>query len=98
MLWGVCYRIGTGWWASVVALWRSARFRFDAETTRTLRRADLDTMGFGLVQLALGPFLVDHPVLLAALVGHVLAVTLVTGISLVLLHRRGGESAVSART
>ena len=38
-------------------------------------------MGFGLVKLALGPVLIDRPVLLAALVGHVLAVTLVTGLS-----------------
>ncbi|MEF8841881.1 MAG: hypothetical protein V5A62_09690 [Haloarculaceae archaeon] len=98
VLWDVCYRIGTGWWASVVALWRSARFRFDAGTVRTLRRADLETMGFGLVQLLLAPFLVDHPVLLAALVGHVLAVTAVTGLSIVLLHRRRREPAVSART
>jgi hypothetical protein len=98
VLWDVCYRIGTGWWASVVALWRSARFRFDPGTVRTLRRADLETMGFGLVQLLLVPFVLDHPVLLAALVGHVLAVTAVTGTSLVLLHRRRREPAVSART
>jgi hypothetical protein len=103
VLWDVCYRIGTGWWASVVALWRSARFRFDAGTVRTLRRADVETMGFGLVQLLFVPFLLDHPVLLVALVGHVLAVTAVTGLSIVLLHRREsgsdpGDPEVSART
>ena len=98
VLWDLCYRIGTGWWASVVALWRSARFRFDARTARVLRRADLETMGFGLVQLLLVPFLADHPVLLAAVVGHVLAETTVTGLSVVLLHRRRREPAVSART
>jgi hypothetical protein len=87
VLWDLCYRIGTGWWASVVALWRSARFRFDPDTARTLRRADLETMGFGVVQ-----------VLLVALVGHVVAVTLVTGLSVVLLHRRTREPTVSART
>jgi hypothetical protein len=98
VLWDLCYRIGTGWWASVVALWRSARFRFDPGTVRTLRRADLETMGFGFVQLLLVPFLLDHPVLLVALVGHVVAVTAVTGLSVVLLHRKGREPAVSART
>jgi hypothetical protein len=98
VLWDLCYRIGTGWWASVVALWRSARFRFDPGTARTLRRVDLENMGFGLVQLLLVPFLVDHPVLLAAVGGHVLAVTLVTGLSVVLLHRREHGTAVSART
>jgi hypothetical protein len=98
VLWDLCYRIGTGWWASVVALWRSARFRFDPETARTLRRVDAENMGFGFVQLLLVPFLLDHPVLLATLVGHVLAVTAVTGLSLALLHHRRHDAPVSART
>jgi len=88
VLWDVCYRIGTGWWASVSALWRSARFSFDPETSRSLRRVDLETMGFGFVQLTFVPFLLDQPVLLAAVVGHVLAVTTVTGLSVALLGRR----------
>lgn len=88
ILWDVCYRIGTGWWASVVALWRSARFSFDAQTARALGRADAETMGFGLLQLVLVPFLIDYPVLLTAVVGHVVAVTLVTGASLGLLWRQ----------
>jgi len=88
VLWDVCYRIGTGWWASVAALWRSARYRFDADTRRVLLRADLETFGFGLVQLAFVPFLLDQPVLLAAVVGHVGAVTAVTGLSLVLLQNQ----------
>jgi hypothetical protein len=87
VLWDVCYRIGTGWWASVAALWRSYRYRFDPETTRALQRADLETMGFGMVQLVLVPFLVPYPVLLTAVVGHVAAVTVVTGFSVVLLRR-----------
>jgi len=85
VLWDVCYRIGTGWWASVVALWRSARFEFDDQTRRDLRRVDLGTMAFGLTQLVLVPFVLDQPVLLAAVVGHVLAVTAVTGAAIVLL-------------
>jgi hypothetical protein len=85
VLWDVCYRIGTGWWASVVALWRSARLTFDAGTRRELLRVDLETMGFGLTQLALVPFLLGQPVLLAAVVGHVLAVTGVTGLAMALL-------------
>jgi hypothetical protein len=88
VLWDVCYRIGTGWWASVVALWRSARYRFDPETARILARADLETMGFGALQLVLVPFLLDFPVLLTAVVGHVCAVTVVTGLSVLLLRRR----------
>jgi hypothetical protein len=88
VLWDVCYRIGTGWWASVSALWRSARYRFDDETRRQLRRADLETLGFGLTQVVLVPFVLGQPVLLAAVVGHVLAVTAVTCLSLLLLRVR----------
>ncbi|WP_246391834.1 DUF7530 family protein [Halosimplex pelagicum] len=88
VLWDVCYRIGTGWWASVAALWRSVRFRFSPEQTRALARADLETMGFGVLQLLLVPFLVDHTVLLVAVVGHVLAVATVTTLSLVVLYSR----------
>jgi hypothetical protein len=97
VLWDVCYRIGTGWWASVVGLWRSVRYAFDAPTRRTLARADLETLAFGLVQLVLVPFVVDQPVLLVALVGHVAAVTAVSGLSLVVL-RVGERSGVSATT
>ncbi|WP_136717454.1 DUF7530 family protein [Halorientalis salina] len=87
VLWDVCYRIGTGWWASVAALWRSVRFEFDRETAAALQRADAETMGFGLLQLVLVPFLADFPVLATAVVGHVVAVTLVTGVSILLLRR-----------
>jgi hypothetical protein len=88
VLWDVCYRIGTGWWASVAALWRSARFRFDAETRRSLRNADLETFGFGVLQLAFLPFLTGQPVLFAVVLGHFLAVSAVIGASVVLLRLR----------
>lgn len=88
VLWDLCYRIGTGWWAAVVGFWRSARYRVDPETAATLRRADRETLAFGAVQLLLVPFLVGHPLLLVALVGHVAAVVAVAGGSLVLLRAR----------
>lgn len=88
VLWDLCYRIGTGWWASIVGLWRSIRYRFDAETAAVLRRADVEAMVFGLLQLPLLPFLTEQPVLFAALSGHVIAVTIVSGSSLVLLRKR----------
>jgi len=87
ILWDLCYRIGTGWWAAVVALWRSVRLRVDDGTARKLRRLDIETAGFGLVQLALVPFVLDRPVLAVALVGHVLAVVTVTGLAVVLEKR-----------
>lgn len=90
VLWDLCYRIGTGWWASVTALWRSHRDRYTPASARRFRRADLETMGFGLLQLALVPFVADRPLLLLAVVGHVVAVVAVTALSLLTLWRRTG--------
>ncbi|NHN60934.1 hypothetical protein G9466_17870 [Halorussus sp. JP-T4] len=89
VLWDLCYRIGTGWWASLTGLWRTLRYRdrFDAPTRAGLRRVDLLTVGFALVQLLLVPFVRDRPLLVAAVVGHVVAVTLVSGASVLLLGR-----------
>ncbi|MDS0220396.1 hypothetical protein NDI54_03415 [Haloarcula sp. S1AR25-5A] len=95
ILWDVSYRIGTGWWASVTGLWRSARYRFDPETARVFIRADLEIWGFGVLQLVLVPFILDQPVLLAALVGHVIAVTVVTAVSVGLLRYRSRAAPVS---
>jgi hypothetical protein len=88
VLWDLCYRIGTGWWAAVVALWRSLRYRFDHETAARLRRADRETVLFGLVQLVLIPFVLEYPVLLAAVGGHILAVTGVAGAAWLLVGVR----------
>lgn len=90
VLWDVCYRIGAGWWASVAALWRSLRYRFDAETARALRRADGEIVLFGLLQTAFLPFLTDQPVLFVVVVGHVVATVVVTGASVVVLSNRAG--------
>jgi len=86
LAWDVCYRIGTSWWASVVGAWRSWRYDFGADTAAALGRVDRLNVGFALLQLALVPLLVGHPVLLVAVVGHVAAVLLVTGLSLALLR------------
>lgn len=88
VLWDVCYRIGTGWWATVTSLWRSYRYRFDADTARAFFWADVETIAFGVVQLLLVPFVLDYPILLAVLVAHVSAVLVVTGASLWLLHTK----------
>jgi hypothetical protein len=83
VLWDLCYRIGTGWWASVVALWRSKTCEQTDASAAALRRADQTTMAFGVVQLALVPFLIGDPLLLGAVAGHVLAVVLVAGLAAV---------------
>jgi hypothetical protein len=89
VLWDLCYRIGTGWWASVTGLWRTLRFgdRFDAEARGRLLRIDLLTIGFAVVQLLLVPFVRGRTLLVAAVVGHVAAVLLVSGASVALLRR-----------
>jgi hypothetical protein len=75
VLWDLCYRTGASWWTAVVSLWRSIRFRFDPPTAAGLRRTDATNVAFSLTQVALVPLVTDRPVLLAAVVGHVVAVT-----------------------
>lgn len=93
ILWDVCYRIGTGWWTSVTALWRSYHYRaqFDTETARALRRADIENVTFGILQLVLLPFFPEQSVLAAVLIAHVAAVGMVTGLSILLLTQRIAE-------
>ena len=86
VLWDLCYRIGTSWWAAVVAAWRSYRYEFDAETAKALRRTDLTNISFGLVQVVLLPFVWDQPVLFVAVAGHVVAVTVVSAVALVTIR------------
>lgn len=87
ILWDVCYRIGAAWWASVAALWRTVRYEFDAVTRQSLRRADSEIAVFGLIQGAFLPFLVGQPALFLVVAGHIVAVFVVTGASVILLSR-----------
>jgi len=86
--WDVIYRIGACWWATVVGFWRAIQYGFDAATTRQLTRLDTLNVLFAGVQVLLVPFVLDHPVLVAALVGHLVAVVVVA-IATVVLQRRG---------
>lgn len=85
--WDLIYRIGACWWATVVGLWRALRYSFDAETTRQLTRLDALNVLFAGVQVTLVPFVLGHPVVVAALVGHLVAVVVVASVG-VLLQRR----------
>jgi hypothetical protein len=96
ILWDVCYRIGTGWWAAITALWRSYRYAFDPETARTFRLADAENLLFGLVQLLLVPFVLDFPVLVAVLLAHVGAIVVVSALSIWLLSARETDRAIAA--
>lgn len=90
VIWDVCYRIGTGWWTSIVGLWRTIRLSsgLDRETAVEFQRIDAITIGFALVQLSLVPFVLEKSALVVALTGHVLAVTVVSGMSIVVLRMR----------
>jgi hypothetical protein len=85
VLWDLAYRIGTGWWACVAALYRSLRYPVDAETARGFRRADALALSFGVAQVPLVPFIVDYPTLLVAVGGHIVAVTVVSLSAMALL-------------
>jgi hypothetical protein len=86
VLWDLCYRIGTSWWTAVVALWRSYRYTFGEETVSALRRLDATNVAFALAQMLLVPFVLDEPVLLLAVGGHVVAVTVVSTAALATLR------------
>lgn len=81
VLWDLCYRIGTSWWTAVVSLWRAVRLGPDPDRTRLFVRLDLINVGFALTQLLLVPFVFEEPILLVAVLGHVLAVAIVSLLS-----------------
>jgi hypothetical protein len=90
VLWDLAYRIGTGWWACVAALYRSLRYPVDAASARAFRRADALALAFGVAQVPLVPFVLGHPTLLVAVGGHVLAVTVVSLAAMALVTEKGG--------
>jgi hypothetical protein len=82
--WDLCYRIGVGWLASVTGCWRSLQDGSDGATERrrAFRRADALTIVFALTQLVLVPFLTTEPLLATLVLGHVVAVVLVSGLAI----------------
>ena len=86
--WDVAYRIGVGWWACVTGLWRSltAAESLSPASRRRFLRLDAMTVGFASLQLLVVPVLAGHPILQAAVIGHVVAVALVAGVSILLLR------------
>lgn len=88
ILWDLTYRIGTSWWSAVVALWRAVHVDLPAGEAARARRLDAENVAFSGLQLALVPFLLAEPVLLGAVVGHVLAVTVVCTAAIAISRRR----------
>lgn len=84
ILWDLCYRIGTSWWSAVVALWRAVHVDLSPSDRARARRIDAENIGFSGIQLVLVPFLLEDPLLLGAVVGHVVAVAVVCAAAIVL--------------
>ena len=59
----------------------------DPTTREALLTVDLLTIAFGAVQIVLLPFLGEQPLLQVLVMGHVAAVVLVSGASVLLLWR-----------
>ena len=77
ILWDIAYRVGTGWWIALLALWRVYAAGVDPATAANIRAIDRRTAAFGLSQLLLLPFVWEFRLLSALLLGHVAAVLLV---------------------
>ncbi|QLG61002.1 DUF7530 family protein [Halorarum salinum] len=88
VLWDLCYRIGTSWWAAVVSIYRELRLGPTGESAVTFRRIEWFNVAFAVVQLALVPVVLDRPVLLLVVSGHVLAVTTASVTAIALSIRR----------
>jgi len=84
ILWDLTYRIGTSWWSAVVALWRAINVDLTPSEASRVKRLDAENIGFSALQLVLVPFLIGEPILLGAVVGHVLAVAIVCSAAIVL--------------
>lgn len=77
ILWDIAYRVGTGWWIALLALWRALTLDIEGPLADELEAIDYRTAAFGVVQLVLLPFVWEFPLLAAGLLGHVLAVFVV---------------------
>lgn len=88
VLWDLCYRIGASWWVAVVSLYRELRLPRAASAGHAFRRLDALNVVFASVQVVLLPFILDRPVLLVAVGGHIVAVASVSGAAVALSLRR----------
>lgn len=88
LLWDVCYRIGTGWWTALVTCWAAIRLHAGPGLAAEFRRVSRWNVGFAALQLGLVPFVWGRPLLVVAVVGHVVAVAVVSAVTLIAVERR----------
>ncbi|MFA4935662.1 MAG: pyridoxamine 5'-phosphate oxidase family protein [Candidatus Methanoperedens sp.] len=92
LIWDICYRMGLGIWASVLALWRSVRLKKLAEKRtelehtpytelRSLQKLDINNVFFGIISLLLIPLLQSDNFLVTIIVIFMLFITLISVIS-----------------
>lgn len=86
--WDLTYRIGIVWWTSITGLWRTITYRTHETDSTHYIRADLYTIVFAGLQLLLVPFLRSDRLLILFLLGHVLAVFVVSGLAIGLQRTR----------
>lgn len=88
--WDLTYRIGIVWWTSITGIWRTITYRTQETDSahNDYLRADLYTIVFAGLQLLLVPFLWSDQLLVLFLLGHVLAVVVVSGLAIALQRTR----------
>lgn len=81
LVWDLCYRIGTAWWATVCSLWRALAEQPDVETRRQYWLLDGSIVLFSMSQLLVVFVVQGDWFLQGVVVGHVVAVGLVIGVA-----------------
>ena len=92
LVWDICYRMGLGIWASVLALWRSVRLKKLAEKRtelehtpytelHSLQKLDINNVFFGIISLLLIPLFQSDKFLVTIIVIFMVFITLISVIS-----------------
>lgn len=92
LIWDICYRMGLGIYASLLALWRSIRIKKLAEKRtelehtpytelRSLRRLDINNVFFGIISLLLIPLFQIDRFLVTIILTFMFFITLISLIS-----------------
>jgi nitroimidazol reductase NimA-like FMN-containing flavoprotein (pyridoxamine 5'-phosphate oxidase superfamily) len=98
LIWDICYRMGLGIWASVLALWRSIKLRKIAEKRaelehtpytelRYLQRLDINNVFFGIISLVLLPLIQTDTLLVTAVIGFMICITMINMVSAYIVSR-----------
>lgn len=98
LIWDICYRMGLGIWASVLALWRSVRLKKLAEKRtelehtpytelRSLQKLDINNVFFGIISLLLIPLFQSDKFLVTIIFSFMVFITLISVISAYIISK-----------